>query len=81
MYPGIPDGYRAWPLEEREAWLANVPAAITFADEQRRRLDPRTPEGIYNLTLAQTGNVELAEKALTEARAQVKLAALQGATL
>lgn len=54
---------------------------MAFADEQRRMLDPRTPEGIYNLTLAETGNRELAERAMTEAKVQVKLTGLQGATI
>jgi len=58
-----------------------VPAVIAFADEQRRNLDPRTPEGIHNLILAQTGDVALAERALTEARVQKRFAELQGATL
>jgi hypothetical protein len=39
-------------------------------------LDPRTPEGVYNLTLAQTGNMELAEAAMIEAKVQLKMAGL-----
>jgi hypothetical protein len=51
---------------------------LAYADEQRRRLDPRTPEGIYNLVLAQTGNTELAEQALTRAKEDLKLARMEG---
>ena len=44
-------------------------------------LDPRTPEGVYNLTLSQTGNAEVAKAAMTEADVQLKLASLKGAQL
>lgn len=54
---------------------------MEFVEEQRRLLDPRTPEGIYNLILAETGNRELAEMAMTEAKVQVKLARLQSTTI
>jgi hypothetical protein len=58
-----------------------VPAAITFLDEQKRNLDPRSPEGLYNQVMAKTGSVEAAEKAMTKAKEELKLASLQGATL
>lgn len=58
-----------------------MPAVLAYDDRQRRQLDPRTPEGIYNLTLAETGNPDLAERALIVAREETKLARLQGATI
>lgn len=40
-------------------------------------ISPTTPEGVYNLTLLQTNNKDLAEQAKVEAKAIIKLRALQ----
>lgn len=77
-YPGIPAGYRDWCLEEKEAWVDNIGVSITYVDDQRRMMDPRTPEGVYHRTLQQTGDLEAAKHALTEADVQLKMANLPG---
>jgi hypothetical protein len=49
---------------------------MAFMEEQRNKLDCRTPEGVYNKTLAQTDDEQLAEAAMTEAKIQLTMATL-----
>jgi len=45
------------------------------------KLNTTTPEGIANIVLLTTGSAEAAEKALTEAKMQIKLGQLNAGSL
>lgn len=48
---------------------------------ERKRIDLRTPEGIYQAILLETDNVELAEQAKTEAAVALKLNSIANSPL
>ena len=57
--------------EAKEAWVANIPKVMAYLIKKESSLIPSSPEGVYNLELAATGDVEKAQAAATEARKQI----------
>lgn len=61
----------------KEAWRLNVPYVVAYMTELRARMEPDTPEGRYNSTLAMTDDEAAAQRAMTEFRAKQLEAALK----
>ena len=74
-YPGIPNDFREWQLEEKEAWIKNIPYVLAEIDAARRSVDVKTPRGLRKSLEERFGKTKEVEDVLKQVEQERKLAA------
>lgn len=74
-YPGIPNDFREWQLEEKEAWIRNIPYVTAELDAIRKSVDTKTARGLRKALVERFGETKEVEDVLKQVEQERKLAA------